>query len=205
MSPRERAFTSLQRHFEFLTINDIEDIIEISRIETFKKRQKIHTPGHRLTDFYFLISGFVRGFILDKNDVERSVSFRDTGDFFGDPRSIAFGQPSNLNFEVIEDAEVLIFPIPKSQLVSADNLRIARLYRVGLEKAVWAYMEHNQILLANKPQERYEILMKLRPMIFQRVSNKHIATYLGITPNSLSRIMKRNLEAKKESPPEVTS
>ena len=71
------------------------------------------------------------------------------------------------------------------------NLNLSRLYIEGLKENVFTLLFRIEILASKSPAERYEALIKHHPQFFQKTYHKHIANYLGITPNSLSRIIKR--------------
>ncbi|NNE28239.1 MAG: Crp/Fnr family transcriptional regulator [Saprospiraceae bacterium] len=191
MTSTPEAISILNSHFPFLREEDLEEIFLISQLQQYRKRDRIHEVGDPLNHVYFLLSGYVRGFIIDSHNNDRSTSFRKEGEFFGDPEAVLNRAPSTTAFEVVESSTVLVTPFFQFQILASTNIRISQLFIIGLQKALFYYMEHNRLLLETRPEVRCDILMGKKPEIFQKVSRKHIATYLGITPNSLSRILKR--------------
>ena len=92
--------------------------------------------------------------------------------------------------------KVLEFPFLDFIQLSEEKLPYARILLEALKENVSTLVWRVEMLAGKSPEERYEILLKHRPQFFQKAYHKHIANYLGMTPNSLSRIIKRKKEAK---------
>ena len=166
-------------------------------IHQYVKGDIIHHAGDINTYLYFINSGIVRVFVVDDdgNDFTWSLSFNDNHNiinniFLVDYDSFVNSTKSKLSFEVLETCE----------LISIEQKDIQDLYnisksgeRFGRLMAENAYSQaHNLILdrLTKTATTRYKELLETTPYLLKKVPQYHIATLLGITPQSLSRIKK---------------
>ena len=176
-----------------------EFLKSLSKVEYFKKGEIIHHSGSIFEKIYFINSGLIRAYVIDAEgkDYTWNLFFNDqnsemTNVYVVDYESFVNKSKSQITFEVLEDCEVIS--------TSYDNL--SRFYnkskvseRFGRIMAELAYSSvHNSVIskLTKTAQERYEDLVKNSPYLLEKVPQYHIASFLGITPQSLSRI-KNNL------------
>ncbi len=140
-----------------------------------------------------IIQGCTRTYITDDNLKESTLFFSFENEFLGDMKSFHFSSPSDINIQAIEntvvykisknDFETLGIKVPKFKnwySVSAIQMYIG-LFEKLKEAKIW------------NPKEKYVYLMKHKPYILQRVPLKYIAAYLGIEPQSLSRLRKSGI------------
>lgn len=186
----------LQQHFPFLALSDTETLLKIATLKTYKNKQTILKVGQIPNIIGFLSTGMIRGFHIDEEGDEKTVFLRPTHTFFSTPETIQGMQPSKYTYEAIGETEVLEFPFSAFEQLTFTNLAIARLFAEGLKETVLTLVFRVEILAGMTPEARYEALLKQHPQFFQKAYNKYIANYLGITPNSLSRIIKRKKEGK---------
>jgi len=176
-----------------------EFLKSLSKVEYFKKGEIIHHSGSIFENIYFINSGLIRAYVIDAEgkDYTWNLFFNDqnsemTNVYVVDYESFVNKSKSKITFEVLEDCEIIS--------TSYDNL--SRFYnkskvseRFGRIMAELAYSSvHNSVIskLTKTAQERYEDLVKNSPYLLEKVPQYHIASFLGITPQSLSRI-KNNL------------
>lgn len=166
------------------SLNELENLAET--IELPKGYQLIRA-GKLEPNIYLIINGIARAYsFLD--DTEITFWFGIEGDFIFSMRSYIENKPSYENIELLEDCKLYLIPIKCLQ----------KLYLKNIEIANWGrkYVEHEIIktetrLIARQfrtASERYQELVTSYPMLLQRVSLGIIASYLGITQVTLSRI-----------------
>ena len=98
--------------------------------------------------------------------------------------------------EAIGETEVLILPFKQLQKRMEGMLNFFRMMQASYMEIIQTLVFRVEILIDKVPEERYEELLDRSPQFFQQAYNKHIANYLGITPVSLSRIIRRKLNRK---------
>lgn len=145
----------------------------------------------------FLVKGAVRYFYLDNNLKENTLFFRFENMWLGDIESYHEQTPSKISIQTLEDSELLIinktdFAILQQQIPALEKwyaINAVKMYALLFNKLVEAKLR--------TPEEKYLHLLDNEPQIFQRVSLQHIAAYLEIEPQSLSRLRKRLLKSDK--------
>lgn len=163
-------------------------IISNSHIISVKKRSKLLSVGERSNTIYFIIKGAVRIYYLDREGKETNTWFLFDNELVISIFSFYTGQPS---FEYIETLEDCMLIALKREDLETMYLKYMEFNFSG-RKLTESYHMHNEIraneLRMLNARERYENLLDRNPQLFQRVSLGHIASYLGISKETLSRI-----------------
>lgn len=157
--------------------------IEYQKKETIKQANKIEFYG------YFLLNGAIGSFVWS-NDTYICLDLLIENNFFGDELSLFSGKSSPIEIKALEPSSVL--RISKSNIEALRKTPMGSiLFSVGDQKAI-AEKEKKQIeFMSYTAEERYFQLLKSRPELIQRISQKDIASYLGISTQSLSRIRRK--------------
>ncbi|SIR56077.1 Crp/Fnr family transcriptional regulator [Chryseobacterium sp. RU33C] len=176
----------------FFPLSDEEFYIKLSKLKqtSFKKNEYLLKKGEICKEYFFLSKGAVK-YIEEKNDREYIIDFNFEGEWSGDYISYMMQNPSNLAVKAIENVEVFTLHIEDSRSLCKDNINFERLEMNILREAFAQSLNQLVQLKSNTPEENYLQLINNRPFIFNRVRILDIATYLGITPQSLSRIRRR--------------
>ena len=111
-------------------------------------------------------------------------------DFFGDYMSYMTQRPSPLETITIEDSELLQIPYYNFQRMLAESKRGEKITRIMADFAFISKQQQQIDLLTKTASERFQQLKIQTPKLLERTPKKYIASYLGITPQSLSRIIK---------------
>ncbi len=144
----------------------------------------------------FINKGLFRTFCMVKNqEVTNNFSF--SGNFLTNYPSFLTRQPSIEYHQALEDAEVLLLPYEKMQMIYNTLPSWEKFGRLIAEFILIRISERNQSMLFLSAEDQYLELMKTRPKVIANISQHYIASYLGIQPESLSRIRKRLSESKK--------
>jgi CRP-like cAMP-binding protein len=136
----------------------------------------------------FVASGCLRSYAIDSSGDEHIIQFAPEEWWLADLESLASGQPSRYFFDAIEPSEVLLIDPPSQQRLIDRVPGYAASFRVGLQRHAAAKDRRIVDTLSTSAEERYREFLQAYPSIAQRVSQRMLASYLGITPETLSRI-----------------
>ncbi|MBC8161210.1 MAG: Crp/Fnr family transcriptional regulator [Roseiflexaceae bacterium] len=139
----------------------------------------------------FVVSGLLRLFYLDTAGNEFTKSFCDTNDLVSAYSALLLGTPSRLFIDALEDTTLLVAEYSDYQALSAQHPCWARVNQKRAELLFIKKEQRESALLLDDAQTRYQQFLSEYPDLDRRVKQHHIASYLGITPVSLSRIRAR--------------
>lgn len=142
------------------------------------------------SDYIFLENGYMRSFVLDTNGNEVTTNIFKPKQIVFEVGSYFLRKPSNESIETITDCNVWVGIYESFQHLFHSLPEFREFGRAILVKGFIAYKERTIAMITQKAELRYEQLLKDNPDIFQHVPLKFIASYLGVTDSSLSRIRK---------------
>ena len=171
--------------------NDEKEILSnVFTERKLKRRQYLLQEGNISKSSAFVLEGCLRMYLTDDNGKEHNLQFAIENWWIGDMASFYSDEPSKLNIEAIENSVVL--EIKKSDLL---NLYVAypkfnRIFRVLTENALLSAQRRILQNVSSTAEERYLDFVKRYPQFFNRISNVQIASFIGVTPEFLSKIRK---------------
>lgn len=173
-----------------LTQEEEEAFVDILEVKTLNKKDYLLKQGDVCNKITYINSGCLRAF-YNVDGIENTIQFFFDDSWYTDYASFLTGNPSVENMQALEPTEVV-------QFKKTDLYKYYDLYpvfeRVGREMAENAFLsisKLNQMLTNEEPEERYLNLLKQRPEVVEKIPQHYIASYLGVKPESLSRIRKR--------------
>lgn len=177
---------------EMTGFNDIELNILIKYFEekNLKRKTTLLKAGNIAKEVYFIISGCIRLFYT-KDGVDISAYFFTEKTFAGAYDSFVSHKPSRHSIETLEDCRVLAISYKAFQRLFIELPKMNEFVRKILEERFVSLHELFTSQILDSPEERYLSLQKDRPDLLNRIPQHQIATFLGITPVSLSRIRTR--------------
>jgi len=180
----------------FITLDQKEEAYLISKlkIKKLRKRQYFLQEGDVCKYQAFVSKGCLRSYEIDKKGVEHVVQFSPEDWWIGDIYSFYTNEPSRLNIEALEDTEVFVFDKDVLEDLYTNIPKMERYFRLLMQNGLIALSQRIISSLSKSAAERYCDFIQRYPQIEQRVPNHQIASYLGIKPESLSRI--RNQRTK---------
>jgi CRP-like cAMP-binding protein len=184
--------TILREHFEkFITLNDAEFIYLLSHFsfKKVKRRRILLEQGDMVNNDYFVLSGCLKSYTVDDFGKEHILQFAFKDWWISDYQSYYKDTPAQLYIDCIEDAEVLTLTFANREKLCNEFHKIEHFFR---KKSNFGYIAlQNRILslLNNNIKERYEQLIILYPDLLERVPKQMVASYLGITRETLSRLI----------------
>lgn len=159
-------------------------------VQTFEKGQFLLRAGEVCRHVFFVEKGLLRSFTIDESGKEHIIQFAPEYWLMSDRSSTYFDEPSDFFIEAVEETTVVL--LDKSFFVKASELSPA--FRQYNERALQNHIRHLQkrinLLLGATAEARYLDFVRLYPDLTLRVPQWMIASYLGITPESLSRVRK---------------
>ena len=178
--------------------NEWSEINKILKKITYKKGDIINKEGDIFKNILFVNSGIVRSYLIDNNGRDFTWHIHYSGDkanmknlFVVDYASFTNQEPSKLFFEVIESAELIAISYNSLESLYNSSEKWQKLGRIMADSAYHNTHHRTLSLLAETAEVRYERLLRENPTLLQKVPQYYIASYLGITPQSLSRIRKQ--------------
>ncbi|MET4544340.1 CRP-like cAMP-binding protein [Pedobacter africanus] len=159
-------------------------------VKRVKKGMFLLKEGEAIKASYHLFKGCVREYYY-KDGEEKTVAFYTAGESLTDGGNNLNRVPSIVNWECVCECIVSVFPFEVEYEMYKRFPRLESMCRVEVEKQYSNYKSAVNQFLSSSPMERYEHLIRTRPELFQLVPLYHIASYLGIKPESLSRIRGR--------------
>jgi CRP/FNR family transcriptional regulator, anaerobic regulatory protein len=178
-------------------LNEKEEaaFIKILEVRSFKKKDFLLQEGKVCNKVSFINSGCMRLF-YNVDGIENTIQFFFNDSWYTDYASFLTGQPTIENMQALQGCEVVQFK--KEDLYKLfDQFPIFdRVGRVMAENAFLSLSKINQMKTNEEPEDRYLNLLKQRPELVQQIPQHYIASYLGIKPETLSRIRKRIFSSK---------
>lgn len=176
--------------FPALTKEEVIEIAENLIVRSYKKDTILLNAGSVQKRCYYVLSGCVRQYKI-VNGVDKTIEF--FTDRNGAVTSIGFinKTPSDYFLSCIEDTVILIGDPDQDQKMYKKFPVLESITRMMMEQEWGKTKEALASFVLSSPEERYLDLIKNRPELFKLAPQHHIASYLGVTPESLSRIRKR--------------
>lgn len=165
-------------------------------VREFKRGTVLLKEGQLSVDTYFILEGCIREYILIDGE-EKTTNFFTEEQWVISMSNFNAQSPSTHYLVCVEDTSVVVGNEEAAQVMFKKFPRFETISRAVMEVF---FSEQKKILtsfLTDTPEQRYMNLLKARPDIFQRVPQYQLASYIGVKPESLSRIRKRVLEKLK--------
>ncbi len=186
----KHILVELMSQLTHLTEEEMLAIEESFPIRTFSKGTFLLKEGQVATDAYYVIGGCIRSYKLTDGD-EVTLEFFTEDQPAADFGSLAGRTPSDQYFICMEETTVAVLNGEKELELYRRYPRFETFCRAGMEEMYGNQQKELSRYMISDPEERYLNLLKERPSLINRVPQYHIASYLGIQPETLSRIRKR--------------
>ena len=186
----------LENIAKHVTLTPEEQELFLFKTETkpFKAKTILLSAGEVATCTYFVNSGILRSFNINDNIIEHVLHFACEGWWIGDMYSYISEKPGNLFIEVLEDAEVVIITKENHQKLYQEIPKLERFFRILAENSLVSHQERLIDNLSLTAEERFEKFCSKYPTLIQKVPQKHIASYIGVTPEFFSKMKARLLK-----------
>jgi CRP-like cAMP-binding protein len=160
----------------------------ISKI-TLLRNEFLIQAGQVENHAYIVNEGSLRVFYLTEKE-EHTIRFAYKGSFFTALDSFLSGNPTQYYIQALKKTELTVVEKTALKKTVYQNTALTKSYIETLENAFLQQMEREIDLLTNSPSERFNRILKRNPQVFNEIPHRHIAAYLRMTPETLSRLKK---------------
>ncbi|HYK76468.1 MAG TPA: Crp/Fnr family transcriptional regulator [Daejeonella sp.] len=137
----------------------------------------------------FVLEGLLRSYSLDKNGFEHVIQFAPSGWWIGDMKSLISQKPGTLYIDALEDSTVIWLWKSDLEKLYEEVPKFERFFRILAENAIASYQNRLTSMLSLPARERYEGFCGLYPSLIDCLPQKQIASYIGVTPEFLSKML----------------
>jgi CRP-like cAMP-binding protein len=173
-----------------LTDEEAAAIIETVNIQQYKKGAILLREGQISMSAFFVLEGCVRQFCLVDGE-DKTINFFTENQWVISMTSISQQIPSGHFMECCIDSTLVVGNREKEEYLYSRFPKLESVSRKVMEKVFAEQQEIMASYATDTPEQRYIKLLKSRPDLFQKIPQYHIASYIGVKPESLSRIRKR--------------
>ncbi len=173
-----------------VTNDEYQSFASHLKLATYQKHDFLLREGEVCKNAIFIEKGCMRYFFTVHGE-EKIGQFFFENSWYTDLESFLTDEPSEQNIQALEPMEVWLMSKKSLYNLYDSSKTFERFGRLLVEHGFLGIRKKNKMLTNLSPEERYLDLIKTRPKVVERISQQHIASYLGIQPESLSRIRKR--------------
>ncbi|UKJ08809.1 Crp/Fnr family transcriptional regulator [Solitalea lacus] len=188
--PFEKRIELIEHLQRFVAVEETEkdQILSSVSFKIVKKKEYLLTEGQLCTCIYFVIRGCLRVYLITESGLEQITQFAIENWWVTDYDSFENQSPSQFFIQATEDSEIIV--IDKNSLEELFNLvpKVERYFRIILQKNLIAAQRRLLWINTISSEQRYRNFVESFPAFVQRVPQYMLASYLGITPEFLSKI-----------------
>jgi CRP/FNR family transcriptional regulator, anaerobic regulatory protein len=188
------TFDRLCTHIQSVTpveASELASLEEHFEPAVLRRRDYLYRQGENCRWFAFMLSGCLRSFHTDERGEEFTLYFGFADWWVGDSESFFGGGPSRVSGQALEDCEILRADRASFERAITTVPAFGRFYGVKMQRSYAAAQKKLVETHVQSAEEKYRRLLLTAPDIVQRIPQSYIASYLGIRPQSLSRIRRK--------------
>ncbi len=180
----------LQNIAMHVSLTDVEQqqFLALTETRRYKSKSILLHAGEICNETYFVNSGILRSFTINDNIVEHVLNFACSGWWMSDMYSLISQKPANLFIDVVEDAEVVVISKKNQELLYQKIPKLERFFRILVENALVAHQQRIMDNLSLTAEARFDKFCKKYPSLVKSVPQKHIASFIGVTPEFFSKM-----------------
>lgn len=184
-------FVELFRQTFAFTEEEFALFLSYFTVKTITKKDYYLRAGECCHSKAYLNKGCARNFVLDEQGHERILFFAFDDWWLGDFDSYYSGKPGTNYIQMLEDSELLVISKENFQKAEQEISKLNQWYSFKMLRSASASRNRIEEMKTLSAEERYLKLIEKQPHVFQRIPLQHIASYLNIEPQSLSRMRNR--------------
>ena len=187
----DQLLSRIHDSFPFLDREDVEFLLSISELRSLKIGDVLLKEGETNSNVNLVLSGLLRSYVINSSGDERTVLIAKENMRATSINSILHNLPSEITIEAVEPSTILIINSIKFQKAAATNDKLSLLEKQGMRSYLIDATERLHLFTVLSPEERFISFRDKHPDLIQRVPQMYLASYLGVTTVSLSRIKAR--------------
>jgi len=176
------------RRFVPLSDSEAEFLASHLKYRKLKKKEHLLEEGEICTANFFVIKGCIRSYFYNDKGIEQTLLFAIENWWITDYMSLESGKPSHFNIQAVENTEVIAMDKKTQEIVFNAIPQLDRYFRIILQRAYSASQMRIKFIYSLSGEERYRQFNQSFPEFVQRVPQYMLASYLGFTPEFLSKI-----------------
>ncbi len=180
-----------------LTQDEISLLEKTLTKRTYDKKDIIFENGKIANELYFVSKGCVRLF-YNVDGADKTAFFYTEGQFICAGESYTFNIPAIENYQAVEPTVLIVFTKADIEKLTQQIPKLEVIARIAVENELITSQKVIASFVTKTPEERYLDLLQTQKELFQRVPQQYIASFLGVSPETLSRI-KNRVYSKKHS------
>ncbi len=173
-----------------LSTDDLQTVVNSFKQVSFKKKDYVLEEGRIANEYYFIESGFMRSFVRDTNGNDITTAFYSSSQLVLEVASFFLRIPTKENIQALADCTCWKISFEEFQMLFHQMEGFREAGRKRLVNGYYSLKQKSLSMITETADVRYLQLLKEHPEVFKYAPLKNIATYLGITDTSLSRIRK---------------
>lgn len=178
------------KHFIPLSVSEEAIVAELFNSRRMAAGEHFLEEGKICRHVAFISSGLVR-YYMNVEGQEKTIGFNQEGEFISNFQSFVPAAPSNVSIQAVEDTELEVIGYDDLQNLYTQVRGGERFGRLAIEQVYLSSIEQLRSFYTDSPTARYQQFVAAYPGLVQRLPQYYIASYVGIKPQSLSRIRKR--------------
>jgi CRP/FNR family transcriptional regulator, cyclic AMP receptor protein len=171
-----------------------DELVVFNSFLVLKKLPRRHfliKPGEICNFEFFIVNGCIRKYFIDAHGVEVTLQLAIEDYWVGDFESYDHQVPSRIYIETLEPCTVLELSMPAKEKLLREMPKFERIFRLMLQNHVSKFQERLISTISKSAKEKYLDFMDKHPSLINRVPQHYIASYLGISPEFLSKVRKK--------------
>jgi len=181
---------NISRHIR-LSDEETKRFTSTLKVKNLRKRQYLLQAGDVCRFENFVSKGLLRAYTIDNKGAEHILMLAPEDWWISDLFSFLSDSPSAMHIDALEDSEIISIEKPDLEKLYIEIPKLERLMRILFQKAFVAQQQRILASISQSAEERYTSFIKRYPSLEQRIPQTQIASYLGVTPETLSRVRKQ--------------
>lgn len=177
-----------------LTEEEQKLITSYIKIKHLKKKHFLYQEGDIQQHLVFVNSGCLRSYSIDDNGTEHILQFAPPGWWIADMQSFLNSTPASLNIDAIEDTELVMIKRAELEELYVSIPILERYFRILTERSLAAFQQRLVDSLSLTAAARYTNFCERYPSLIQCLPQKYVASYIGITPEFLSKMLSQPMK-----------
>jgi CRP-like cAMP-binding protein len=187
-------FQHINQHIQ-LTADEKDYVSVLLQHKKLKRKQILYQEGDIHKYLVFVTEGCLRSYSIDHNGFEHILQFAPPGWWIGDMHSFNTQTSGVLNIDAVDKSEIIMIARADVDKLYLEIPKFERMFRILAENSIATYQHRMIDSLSLTAMERYDNFCKTYPSLIQCLPQKQVAAYIGVTPEFLSKMLNRPVNA----------
>jgi len=180
----------IKKSFPDLSYAKIMELIPHFEFQQIPKKAEIIKTGQFYGKIVFVIEGLFRAY-YKYNDIENTFWFREEFTVFASHRSILQNKPSTISYQALEESFIAVIDYSVLKELAKNDAEVGKSIMIVLESLILELIDRVEEFITLNPEQRYLYFLEKHDKVINRIPQQQLASYIGITPESFSRLKSR--------------